>query len=87
MLYDQDSSGSITKDEMVNIFMMMYKDHERKETDEDEELEDAWKTVEREVIKKAEDLFHDLDADGDGEVTEEEFIKGCLKDEDLSKHL
>ena len=32
-------------------------------------------------VERARDLFNALDVDGDGAVTEEEFITGCLKDE------
>ena len=32
-------------------------------------------------VERARDLFEALDVDGDGAVTEEEFITGCLKDE------
>ena len=32
-------------------------------------------------VERARDLFEALDVDGDGTVTEEEFITGCLKDE------
>ena len=32
-------------------------------------------------VERARDLFNALDVDGDGTVTEEEFITGCLKDE------
>ena len=28
-------------------------------------------------------VFTNLDIDGDGALTEEEFVKGCLEDEDL----
>ena len=33
--------------------------------------------------ERAEKIFEQLDIDGDGELTEEEFIRGCLIDDDL----
>ncbi len=33
---------------------------------------------------KAEKLFASLDADGDGMLCEDEFVKGCLEDENLA---
>ena len=33
--------------------------------------------------ERGEKIFEQLDIDGDGELTEEEFIKGCLIDDDL----
>ena len=32
-------------------------------------------------VARAQELFEALDVDGDGVVTEEEFINGCLKDQ------
>ena len=32
-------------------------------------------------VERARELFEALDVDGDGVVTEEEFISGCMKDE------
>ena len=32
-------------------------------------------------VERARELFAALDVDGDGAVTEEEFVTGCLKDE------
>ena len=32
-------------------------------------------------MERARELFAALDVDGDGAVTEEEFVTGCLKDE------
>ena len=31
-------------------------------------------------IERALDIFHSLDIDSDGVVTEEEFVEGCLSD-------
>ena len=34
---------------------------------------------------RAEDLFQRMDLNSDGEVTKEEFLKFCRKDEDMAK--
>ena len=33
--------------------------------------------------ERGEKIFEQLDINGDGELTEEEFIKGCILDDDL----
>ena len=35
------------------------------------------------ALKKAEFIFQQLDANGDGSLDEEEFCKGCLEDDDF----
>ena len=44
------------------------------------EMEGLNKVIAKE---RGEKIFEQLDIDGDGELTEEEFIKGCLIDDDL----
>ena len=84
---------------MVSIFLMMCQGEESEEEEGD-------KVAMEEVIKnKAEEMFINLDMDGDGELTEaninndiifltkcfnhhqEEFMTGCLSDEDLMRQL
>jgi len=36
---------------------------------------------------KAEDMFNMMDKDGDGTITEQEFIRACLEDVELSRLL
>ena len=36
---------------------------------------------------RAKSIFARMDENGDGKLTEEEFLKGCLQDEELSKML
>ena len=36
---------------------------------------------------RAKKIFSQMDVNGDGQLTEEEFVKGCLQDDELSKIL
>ena len=65
--------------EMEDIFMMVLKEERGGEYNTEEDKED--------VARKAEEMFLALDEDGDGEVSQEEFIKGCLCDEELVRQL
>lgn len=78
-LYDKDRSGNINEEEFVQIFVQIYEgdDGDHSKTEEEKEA----------VIEKAKDMFAELDDSGDGEVSQEEFIEGCMKDEDLVKML
>jgi Ca2+-binding EF-hand superfamily protein len=37
--------------------------------------------------ERAKSIFAKMDENGDGQLTQEEFLKGCLQDEELSKML
>ena len=63
-LYDSDGSGSITLSEMVLLFATLYQN----------EGLDNYMAVER-----AEKIFCNLDINNDGDITEEEFVRGCLR--------
>ena len=65
MMYDRDGSGSITTEEMKGMFVMMCQEPEHQDL-EPIELKLAVKGIER----MAEEMFCDLDADGDGFVTQ-----------------
>ena len=65
-MYDTDASGTITLGEMVEIFSGLY-------LSEELDLDAA--------VDRAEVIFAELDEDHDGEITEKEFIEGCLQDE------
>ena len=39
------------------------------------------------AVERAEQVFHMLDANNDGDVTEEEFIKGCMDDDNIVEEL
>lgn len=62
-VYDGDGSGSISMREMVILFASLY---------QTEGLQ------ERIAVERAEALFGKLDINGDGDITEEEFVKACL---------
>ena len=64
------------------MFLMMCQDNQ----DEDQESLDR-KLEAKEIARKAEELFNELDIDNDEVVTLDEFIKGCLANEDIIKHL
>ena len=65
--------------EMEDIFMMVVKVDRGGEYSTEEDKED--------VARKAEEMFLALDEDGDGELSQEEFINGCLCDEELVRQL
>jgi len=67
-MYDKDQSHSIQLGEMIEVFGTLYMNEGL-----DKQL----------AVDRAVKIFSDLDIDGDGDITEEEFIKGCLKDHDL----
>ena len=82
MLYDRDSSGTISKEEMMSMFLMMCQQPNSEETDSMERKLEA-----KEIGRKAEELFRDLDEDGDEKVTLEEFINGFMTNEELMKQI
>ena len=67
-MYDKDGSNSIQLSEMVELFGTLYLN---------EGLEEDLAT------ERAEKIFSLLDINNDGDITEDEFVRGCLQDEDL----
>jgi len=67
-MYDKDGSGTIDLEELVDIVVTFY----------DMEGESREKATER-----AEQIFRVLDVNGDGNLDEEEFCKGCCNDNDF----
>jgi len=39
--------------------------------------------TEEEAVERAHSIFESLDRDGDGTLAEDEFIKGCMNDDEL----
>ena len=71
-LYDADQSGEVSMSEMVILFAGIY------------QLEGIENKA---AVERAEVVFGNLDINGDGDITEEEFVQGCLKDEDMVRML
>eukprot|EP00092_Neocalanus_flemingeri_P100774 GFUD01128752.1.p1 GENE.GFUD01128752.1~~GFUD01128752.1.p1 ORF type:complete len:192 (-),score=64.22 GFUD01128752.1:149-682(-) len=67
-MYDKDCSGSITIGEMIQVFATLY---------ENEGLDQKM------AVERAENIFGSLDANNDGDITEHEFVKGCMEDEEM----
>ncbi|CAK9296314.1 unnamed protein product [Gordionus sp. m RMFG-2023] len=75
-MYDIDSNGTIELSEMVKIIEAIY-DMLGPEMDKTKESPE----------ERAKKIFSKMDTNNDGLLTEEEFIKGCLQDEELFKIL
>ena len=75
-MYDVDGNGVIDPDEMGKvveaIYGMLYQDATEPTTS---------------ARKKAMKIFRRMDENQDGHLTEEEFLRGCLEDDELSKLL
>ena len=71
-MYDKDKSQTIQLGEMVELFGTLYLN---------EGLEKDL------AVDRAMAIFSTLDINNDGDVTEEEFVRGCLEDEDLVRAL
>ena len=63
-MYDKDQSQTIQLGEMVELFGTLYLN---------EGLE------EEAAVERAQAIFATLDINNDGDVTEEEFVRGCLE--------
>jgi len=74
-VFDVNSDGSITKKEMTRLVKDMYGLIK---------AEDPEAQSEALIAKSA---FTEMDADGDGKITMEEFISACLSQDELSKLL
>lgn len=71
-MYDKDGSGTIELKEMVEIIGTLY------------EMEGVNADTAGERANK---IFSQLDVNGDGELDEEEFCKGCMDDDELVRLL
>ena len=72
-MYDKDGSGSIEMSEMVEILETVYI------------MEGVMSN--NMAKQRAKQIFSELDVNGDGSITCDEFIAGCMKDDDMVKML
>jgi Ca2+-binding EF-hand superfamily protein len=77
-MYDVDGNGWIDLVEMTKIVKSIYK-----MMGPNQALVDQFETPE----KRAEEIFHRMDANSDGRVTRQEFVRSCLNDSKLSELL
>ena len=75
-MYDVDGNGVIDVDEMTKVVQAIYGMMGEGSADPA-----YWAKV------RTGNIFRRMDENGDGYLTEEEFIQGCLQDDDLSKML
>ena len=75
-MYDVDGNGFIDPDEMLKVLRAIYGMLH-------EDAEDPTSADEERAMK----IFCRIDENGDGQITGEEFLRGCLEDDDLSKLL
>ena len=80
-LYDVDGNGLIDQGEMNRIILAIC-ELIGEENEVEENLEQKYTPEERTRM-----IFSQMDTNGDGYLTEEEFIQGCEKDNELSKLL
>ena len=71
-MYDKDGNGTIDLPEMIEIIGTLY------------DMEGVSKNT---AADRARKIFGELDVDGDGELTADEFVRGCLEDPELVRLL
>ena len=77
-MYDVDGNGWIDLVEMTKIVRSIYK-----MMGPNQALVDQFETPE----KRVEDIFYRMDANSDGRVTRQEFVRSCLNDSKLAELL
>ena len=75
-MYDVDGNGTIDPDEMGKVVEAVYGMSCQDNTEPTTSAK-----------KKAMNIFRRMDRNQDGEITEKEFLRGCLEDNELSKLL
>ena len=74
-MYDVDDNGFIDQDEMTKIVKVIYK------------MVDIDELNLISAEERAKNIFSRMDENCDGHLNEEEFLKGCLTDNELSNIL
>lgn len=75
-LYDTDRDGVVDQSEMISIVQAIH------------DMMGAHSKQSREQVRdQASCIFHQMDANKDGEVSEEEFLTACLRNEKLAQIL
>ena len=75
-MYDVDGNGFIDQDEMANVMQAIYG-----------MMGEGAKNPGYWADERAKCIFVQMDENFDGHITEDEFLRGCLQDEELSKML
>jgi len=75
-LYDEDNSGSIALDEMEKVMECIYN-----------MFEGMGKRPSGDPRERAKAIFLKIDINGDGDLSENEFIKGCSDDKEMMELL
>ena len=75
-MYDVDANGVIDPEEMLKVVQAIYS-MLRKDATEPISVAD----------ERARKIFRRMDVNRDGQLTEEEFLRGCVEDDELSKLL
>ena len=75
-MYDVDGNGFIDPDEMLKVVQAIYGMLN----------EDGTEPIIA-VDERARKIFCRMDKNGDGQLTEEEFLRGCLEDDELTRLL
>ena len=81
-MYDVDGNGTIDQDEMIKIVEAIYFMHSGNE--DDKSLSKPDMDILAENVAK--EIFSQIDVDGDGHLTKEEFLNG-LQDEKIGRML
>ena len=80
-MYDVDGNGGIDQQEMTAVLRAMYKAYDTSDTTP---TMSGTSVSLKEGVKS---VFILLDENNDGQLTEEEFVSGCLQDDNMSKLL
>ena len=80
-LYDIDGNGIIDQGEMNRIILSIY------ELIGEDDLSNDTSKPKYTPEERTRIIFSQMDANGDGYLTEDEFVQGCEKDNELSKLL